>query len=183
MESTDQIIIPFSRTKIVLLILGAVALVAGSVLLLYVADDQRRLPPTTARIVSILGIVFFTAGAIYGIVKVFDKRPGLVLDREGIIDNSSAVAAGRIPWSEIQDIQTANISGQTFLAFYVSDPEKYLGRGNILKRGLVKANYKGYGTPIFISTITLKAKLPELEHQIDVMRRKFVTPSEPVTEL
>jgi hypothetical protein len=91
---------------------------------------------------------FFGLCALYGFIKLFDRAPGLVFDHEGIIDNSSGAVAGRVSWSEIRDIKAMTISGQRFLAFIVRDPERYLGKGNIVSRVFVKLNYKRYGTPL-----------------------------------
>src|SRR5687768_14342618 len=120
-KDSEQVVIPLSRTKILMITAGALVLAAGAVFLWFVADDQRRIPPGFARIVSVLGTLLFGAGIIYGAVKLFDKRPGLVLDSEGIVDNSSAIAAGRIPWEEIVDIQTMSVSGQNFLSLIVTE--------------------------------------------------------------
>ncbi|MES1199699.1 MAG: STM3941 family protein, partial [Pseudomonadota bacterium] len=69
-------------------------------------------------------------GAIFITRKLFDKRPGLVLSAEGIVDNSSGVAAGLIPWSDIEAFNVAEIRGNKFIVVLVKDPEKYLQRGN-----------------------------------------------------
>lgn len=52
------------------------------------------------------------------------------------------------------------------------DPEKYLGKGNALRRFFAKMNHKTYGTPIFISATALKVKFEELEKQIQDFRRR-----------
>jgi hypothetical protein len=109
---------------------------------------------------------FFGLCALYGFIKLFDRAPGLVFDHEGIIDNSSGAVAGRVSWSEIRDIKAMTISGQRFLAFMVRDPERYLGKGNIVSRVFVKLNYKRYGTPIFIASHSLKTNFVDLEKQI-----------------
>ena len=171
-KESEQVVIPLSRTKILMITAGALVLTAGAVFLWFIADEQRRISPGFARIVSVLGTLLFGAGIIYGAVKLLDKRPGLVLDAGGIIDNSSAIAAGRIPWEEIVDIQTMSVSGQNFLSIIVTDPEKYIARGNPAKRMLAKANYKGYGTPIFISAMSLGMNLAELQDAVFGMYQK-----------
>jgi hypothetical protein len=173
MHSTDdRIVIPSSKVKLVLLTIGAFLFVGGGFWLFDVADTPSRYAPLYVKGISVLTIGFFGLCGLYGLVKLFDASPGLVLDREGIIDNSSGVAAGRVAWREIRDIQILSISGQRFLAFVVHDPQKYLDRGNILSRVLVKLNYKIYGTPIFISANSLKVNFEDLEQQVQDFRRK-----------
>lgn len=172
MDRADRITIASSKVKLTLLTAGAALFVAGGIWLFGLADTQSRYSPIYVKGVSVLTIGFFGLCGLYGLLKLFDGSPGLVLDREGIIDNSSGVAAGRISWREIRDIQVRSIGGQRFVAVMVADPEKYLGKGNFLSRFFVKANYKMYGTPIFISAHSLKVKFEDLEKQIQDFRKR-----------
>lgn len=173
MHSTDdRIAISSSKVKLVLLTVGAFLFVAAGVGLFEFADTQRQYPPIYVKGISILGIGFFGLCGVFASLKLFDSSPGLVLDREGIIDNSSAIAAGRVTWREIRDIQAVSISGQRLLAIIVDDPEKYLGKGNVLSRWFVKMNHRLYGTPIFISSHALKINFDDLERQIQDFRAR-----------
>ncbi len=96
----DQIVIPLSRTKIVLLFLGAVAFVLLSVWLWTIADHQTRHNPLYVKAVAIAGASFFGLCAGFAFIKLFDTKPGLIIDSDGIVDNSSGVSAGRVPWQE-----------------------------------------------------------------------------------
>jgi hypothetical protein len=169
----DRVVIASSKTKLLLIIAGALLFVATGVWLLAIADTQRRYPPLYVEAVSVAAIAFFGLCAIYGLIKLLDRSPGLVLDREGIIDNSSALAAGRVRWNEINDIRVVTVSGQRFLAVFVADPGRYLGRGNALIRWFVSMNYKLYGTPIFIASHSLKAKFEDLEKQVRDYRARL----------
>ena len=75
-------------------------------------------------------------------MKLFDKKPGLIFDAAGVVDNASGLSAGLIPWSEIIGAKTFTMRGQNMLIIEIKDPEKYLGRGNWLKKLAVNANYK-----------------------------------------
>ena len=167
-----QVVIALSKTKLVLLVAGAFLFVALGFWLVEIADNQGRYPPIYVKGVSIAAIGFFGVCALYGLRKMFDGSPGLVLDREGIIDNSSGISAGRVFWREIRDVQVVSISGQRLLAFMVDEPEKYLGKGNILTRYLVNWNYRRYGSPVFISANSLKIGFDELLKQVQEFRSK-----------
>ena len=146
---------------------------ALAVWLIAIADVQRRYPPLYVEGASVLAIAFFGLCALYGLFKLFDGSPGLVLDREGLIDNSSGLAAGRVAWREIRDLHVVVVSGQRFLAFVVDHPEKYLGEGNVLKRFLVRMNYRSHGAPILISAHSLKVNFEELEQLVREFRRRY----------
>jgi hypothetical protein len=171
-SAEDRVAIPLSKAKVVLLIVLALVFVVGGLWLFNIADAQSRYAPIYVKAIALLSIGLFGLSGAYGLVRLFDDSPGLILDAEGIIDNSSMAAAGRVPWREIRDIQVVSIGGQAFLAFIVTDPEKYLSKGNILSRMLVKANYKIYGAPIFIGARALKVKFEDLQEQIQNLRRK-----------
>ncbi|MDB5200677.1 MAG: hypothetical protein JWQ27_86 [Ferruginibacter sp.] len=114
-----------------------------------------------AVIMGALGTFFFTK-------KLFDKKPGLIIDEHGIYENTSAFAFGLIPWSDIAYIeehilQVSVASKQYFVTVALTDPEKYISREkNLLKRKLLNANARSYGSPIHISTNGLKTTHQEL---------------------
>ena len=159
---TTEKVIPFSKTKVVLLTLVSVALVAGGVWLWSIADQQNRQAPFLMRTVAIAGILCFGSCTIYGCYKFFDNRPGLVIDSQGIIDNSSAVAVGRVFWREIIDIRESSITGQRFVSIEVIDPEIFIRQSNFLIKMLNAANLKLMGTPINISANSLWINFDEL---------------------
>lgn len=171
----DRIVIASSKSKLGLMMLGAILFVAGGLWLFAIADTQGRYPPIYVKAVSVVAIGFFGVCGIFVLQKLFDDSPGLVLDREGMVDNSSGVAAGRVAWRDIRDIQIMSVSGQRFLAVVVGEPEKYLGKGHFLKRWMVRMNYRSYGTPVFISANSLKVKLDDLEEQIRDFHRRYRT--------
>jgi hypothetical protein len=171
----DEIIIPQSKSNVILLLLGALAFVGASLWIWFIADTQTRFNPLFVKGIAIVGVVFFALCAFYSCVKVFDGKPGLIIDKEGIVDNSSAVAAGRIPWIEISELRVAEIAGQRFVTILVSDPQRYVGRSGSLRRMLNAANLKMTGSPINISSNSLAIKFDELQQ---VLKEAFEKHSE-----
>src|SRR5262245_52976861 len=94
-----EVVIRLNRSKIALLIAGAVALVGTSFWIWSIAETTTD--PFEVKCIAVAGILFFGICAVYGCIKLFDDKPGLVIDAEGIVDNSSAAAAGRVPWSDV----------------------------------------------------------------------------------
>ena len=95
--ATERILIPLSKTKIGLLLGGSGVFVAASLWLWNHADEIPHHNALYVEVVAIAGIGFFGLCGLYALFKLFDTEPGLIVDAEGIVDNSSAVSAKRIP--------------------------------------------------------------------------------------
>ncbi len=109
---------------------------------------------------GILGFVFFMR-------KWMDKRPVLIFDKQGITDNSSAIAAGFIPWSDINHVSEKKVSGQYFVLIEVSNPETYIDRqSSTWKKKAMSTNWKRYGSPIFFSPNIMDISFSDLVKEI-----------------
>jgi hypothetical protein len=181
MDSTDETIIELSRAKLARLILGSCAAVAtGAWLLSFdMAEIERGRSfgflnnnPLLVYGVGLLAVACFGGCGLYGLFKLFDKRPGLVLNSAGLVDNASAVAAGFIPWSEVTGSHVYQMRSARMLIIDVTDPRKYADRGGALKRALNKANLK-MGGAVGIPAGTLKIDFPKLVALFDRYRRKY----------
>lgn len=137
-------------------------------------QSRRRFnDPVYVRGLGIVSIVFFGACGLLALKKLFDKRPGLVFNHSGIVDNASSISAGFIPWSEVVGAEIFEIQKQKMLIIKVRDPQEYVARGSSLKRILNKANYKMVGSPIFISSNALEIKFSELTSLFDQYQRRY----------
>jgi hypothetical protein len=173
MSVDSERVIELSRTKLVMGVAGSLLFVALGAWF-FMADDDGSLlrtlgrfaPPWVFHALGAAAILFFGGCAVYAAVKSFDRTPGLVLGPEGLVDNSSAVAAGFIPWSEVTGVHVFELNRQKMLVLHVADPEKYIGRGNALQRTLNRANTSMCGSPIVISATALRISFPELHEEI-----------------
>ena len=179
---TDETVIELSRTKLVLIILGSCAFVAaGAWLLSFDAAEirsGRAFPlflsdPWVVYGVGVAGILFFGVCGLYGLAKMFDRKPGLIFNSAGIVDNASGVAAGFIPWDEVTGASIYEVQKQKMLIIGVRSPQKYLDRGGALKRSLNKANSKMVGSPISIPSVALKINFAELVSLFDRYHQKY----------
>lgn len=163
----DIIEIPLSKGKMTLTFIGAIVLIAIGFWL--VSNPPTISNPifgnsTLILIIGITSIFLFGLAAVIIFRKFSNKKPGLIISNAGIVDNSSGVSAGIIPWSDIQDIKTAQVMSQRFLMIIVKNPQDYLDKvQNVLKKNAMKLNYKSYGSPIAISSNSLKIGFDELE--------------------
>ena len=172
-ESTADVSIPLSKTKVVLVFLGAVGFVVGSFWIWFVADTQTRYSQLFAKAVAVVGASFFGLCSIYAFFKILDSRPGLMIDSQGIVDNSSAVAAGRIFWHEIIGLNVSEIAGQRFITIEVVDPKRFAEGGAFLRRTLNAVNTKVTGSPINISTNSLRLNFDQLVYQLTEAFEKY----------
>jgi hypothetical protein len=151
--------IPLSKTKLSLVILGSLAFVVGGIWLTFYVEYDSFMQP----LAGILSMAFFGLTGAIGIRKLLDNRPGLIINEQGIHDNSSGLSAGFIPWEDIENIGEITIKNQTFLQIFVKDPQKYLNRAQGWQKPAQKINYQWYGSVINISANSLKISFLELK--------------------
>jgi len=167
MNNNEQVVIPLSKRKIILVLIGAAVLVAVGVWLVSLEPAEIRSyqgsrSPQVVYGVAYVCIGFFGLGGVYGILKLFDSKPGLIVDADGIWDNASAAAAGRIHWGEITGFDQFQMKRTRILIVRVRNPGKYVRRGNVLKRALNRMNMNMAGSPIAISAASLEMEYDEL---------------------
>jgi len=166
-NSMNKIEIPLGKTKLLLGIGGSLLfIVAGYFLFTTLAYKQTILNPSFVKAAGVAGILFFGATGIYGIRKLFDKSIGLIIDENGIFDNTNASSIGLIKWSDITGIEVKQVQSTRFLLVYAINPEDYMNKAKGIKRKLMVANNKFYGTPLSITSNTLKCSFDELENLI-----------------
>jgi hypothetical protein len=119
------------------------------------------------RISGILGVCFFGVGIIFIGRKIFDNRPGLIVDQYGITNNTNATSMGFIEWDDIIRIEKKQVMSTRFLILHTDNPEKYINRAkNVISKKAMNMNYKTYGSPISITSNSLKINFDDLEKLI-----------------
>jgi hypothetical protein len=161
MTTNNERVVPLSKVKVLLLIFGSIVFVALGFWMFQLdsawIESQRRFnSPTLVHGVGIIAVVFFGFCGAAGIRKLFDRRPGLVLNAAGIMDNSSGASAGLIPWADIERFETSVIQKQRLLVVKLVAPEKYVSSGGSFRRALNRANMKLVGSPVAIASNALK---------------------------
>ena len=174
MSEENQIEIPLSKQKLYLMLFGSIVFVCIGTWFV-VNPPKINNPifdnPMLILISGISAIIFFGYIAFTIFKKLPDNKPGLIINSEGIIDNSSGVSAGIISWKDIIEITTLNVMNQKFIMFIVKNPEEYIKRQNgVVKRKAMEMNYRNYGSPISISANTLDTNFEEL---YELLQRKF----------
>lgn len=164
----SKIEIKLSKKKLLLGIGGSILFImAGVYLYTSLAEQQEMFNPVFIKVVGIIAIIFFSATAIYGIRKVFSKSIGLTIDETGLFDNTNYSSAGFIKWSDITAINTEEVASTRFLLIHIANPSDYINKATGFKKKLMKGNHKLYGTPVTITSNTLKCGFNELKKIIN----------------
>jgi len=122
------------------------------------------------KIAGILCLVFFTPGGIFLLYKWWDDTPYLVMDSEGISENSYALKGIKILWKDIVEIGEGEIKKTHFTLVYLRNPEEFISRYQGYRKNLFVINNKLYGTPILLASNTLEIPQHEL---VQIMRNKL----------
>lgn len=158
----DRLVIPVAKGSLARFFVISFLGMAGFAYLLFGRTTDTTLPGLLLRGLSAAGILFCALSGLFAARRLFDPTPGLVLDAEGLIDNSSVIGAGRVRWDEITEIRVTKSGPQRFLTVLVDDPQKFIDRGGSLRRKVYEANHRKAGSPVNITTRTLRIPLEEL---------------------
>ena len=132
--SSERIAIPFSRPKCAAILLVASIFVAACAFFASHPEGHARYAPTFIRIVCGIGVLFFGAIAIMSVVRLVGSRPGLVIDRQGIVDRSNLTSIGRVDWADIHGLRIVKARWNNGLVVELHDPGRFARRGNVLQR-------------------------------------------------
>jgi hypothetical protein len=136
------------RGKQVLVLVGSVAFVAGSIWLL--TFDSPR-----AVVAGVLGTVVFGLFGVLATRLALQRGPALVIDSRGITDSSSAVSAGFVPWHQVTGLHTWNQGSREAVCVDVHDPRSVLAAAGPFARITMRLNTKMVGTPVIIAVAAL----------------------------
>lgn len=163
---------PISKTKALILVIGSLVFIAVGVSLWLLPDVSRALP-RYGQAAAAATLVFFGLCTIHGLLRLFDRRPGLILDRQGLIDHSGTYGVGRVAWSEIRGIHVTSIYSTPVLTLEVRNPEKFLGQGDALRRYFTKERQRLTGSPVYISSTALNANFRDMSWAVVAFWRRY----------
>ena len=170
MISNDKIIILQSKGKTLLAFIGSLLFVIIGYKMAVSPEKFISIISENLQIIRISGIAsiaFFGLCLIFIFRKLFDKKPGLIIDENGIFNNSNVTNMGLVDWHDITKIEKKQIMSTKFLILLVNNPEKYINRTkNIISKQAMNMNYKTYGSPISITSNSLKINFEDLEKLI-----------------
>lgn len=158
MNVDEKIEIPLSKTKILLYLFGPIIFVA---LFIFIIVEME--PPFFVKIVGYFGILFFGFGFILLMGKMFDRRPGLIIDQNGITDHTQYTSVGLIEWKDIVGFDTYQVQSTKMIIVYIENPKKYIKRAKKTLAKAMRMSQSMTGSPLSINSGALKISHDELE--------------------
>ena len=158
----DELVVPASRTKLVAIIVGSASFVAAGGWLL----ERARTDGVVIAMVGAASVAFFGFCGAYAIRRIVRPEPALVIDREGIVDNASALGVGLIRWAEVAELREYKFKGQTFLGIFPKELEQVLARQPGWKRKAIQANIALGVAPVNIPQVILPIPVSDLMREI-----------------
>jgi hypothetical protein len=111
-------------------------------------------------VVAVAAVILF--GIILIVKQTSKKTPGLIINEQGIIDESNIASVGFVPWSDIIDIkEAANEFKHKLIVVMVRNPDVYIHKSSkmIATRQM---QFHQFGSPILINTHSLECDAQEL---------------------
>ena len=166
MNTKNSITVESSKVKTLLLVIGGFGFIALGAWFLSLdveeIESKRRFnSPILIYGVGIAVVGFFGICTAGGIWRFFSSKPGLELTSEGI--NIFAIGPSLfIPWGDVSGFSVYNVHRQKLLVINLHEPDKYIEVGSRLRRRIAKASYELCGSPVSLSSNSLKLNFKEL---------------------
>ena len=159
MNVDDKIEIPFSKNKIILHLFGSIVLVALSIFIIVEIRSWFFI-----EVVGYCGVFFFGLAFLVLMRQLFDRRSGLIIDQNGLIDHTTYTSVGRIEWKDIVGIDTYQVESTKMIIIHTDNPEKYIKRAkNGFAAKAMRMSQSMTGSPISISSGSIKISHDDLE--------------------
>ncbi|WP_342477257.1 STM3941 family protein [Paenibacillus sp. FSL H7-0350] len=157
--------------KILFLLAGSLLFVILGFWLLKISGEVTTDLAILLRTLGIACTVLFGLAAIVYLIMLLRRSPLMVVDAQGIDDQSSAIPGGRLMWEDISDIRLIRYYGQLNICIFLVDPQAYLSRQRGLKRWLMAINLRLAGTPVNITGQSMQLPLERIYEEMELRRR------------
>lgn len=159
--------IPQNKSKLSGYLLLSLAFVAGGIWLWRVADDYSGFKHWKAIVGAVIGVPFFGLGVVIFGFKLFDPRPGLVLNEQGVHRMGLFGFQPVIRWEHITYCTIAKVKRTTILLVHVDNVEEVLARLSPIARWSQRMALAQFGTPHSITSNGLRIGIEELKDLIE----------------
>lgn len=92
--------------------------------------------------VFLVGTLFFGYGFFYMLKRTRKEEILLCVDENGVMDKSSAIAFGFMPWSDIEDVYLTRFMNETYIELKLRNSKNYMEKLPAWKKSMVAANLK-----------------------------------------
>ncbi len=147
----ETIIIKKSGKGVFLVICIILGMTLLSVFLLFADLMESPLPQIVLRVFAAFSILLYTFCNIFIIKKALSGKPLLTVTSDGILENSTVLSFGFIPWCDIEYIYLDSMMNNVFIEVLLKNQEAYIEKLSGVKKWLARWNLKLGHQPISIS--------------------------------
>ena len=164
--------VPLSKRKLVFALLGCMVFVALGIWLWGRRDQYEGFAHTKAVFASVTCMLFFGAGIPVLAFKVFDTRPGLVLNAQGIHSLGLFGFRPVIPWHHITGTRIVQLpQGRVRILLIDTDNvEETLAGMSGITRLVARFSLAQYGALHSVASNNLQVDIDELQRIIESWR-------------
>lgn len=166
-----------SKKKAGLMLIGCIGFIAAGIWMLF--DTKSLSIRYPSLIIDILAYVCiaFSIGAIMAIKALFNKKPALVINHDGLVVKPDQPGMAVIGWTDISSFSEFNVGRQKFVSVQLKNNSDYIKKETSNFKGrLMQANINMYGSPFALS-----ATLYTLNHSqlLALLNQSLVTAQQP----
>jgi len=181
MEDKNIIKIGLNKNKLYISLITTAILISLGLFLIflnYIMPNISWILNWLSKFIGFIFMILFVSATVNCIKMFKNKKSGLIINKNGIIDNSGD-SIGIIKWKYINEIKEQTLAGkQKFIIIFVSNPEEYINNAGIFKRRFMKINYDIYGSPLSICADWFDRSHEELKNIIETKHREYKAESE-----
>ncbi len=163
----EDVFIPISKFKMILIAVGALMFVAGAGPLLIIGWSQGMGQFLGWLAFAIIDIAFFGAAFWFAVSRLAADSPALRINAAGIEDRSTLISPGFIAWEDLASWHIAQVGFQGMLCLVPVDSGAFLAKQSPFKRFVLARNVGLVGSPFVISTVSLPINIQALVIVID----------------
>ena len=162
----EKILIRTSKKVVIIGLLGSFAFVMIGITMITNPDLVPRYSEFFTSFWGIIGAGFFGLTFLYLLKKMFDNKPGMMLDENGLYNNSSIISHHTVRWDELSGAGLTKIGKEKIIFIYFKDDKEFIKKFNLFEQILMRLNLAMNGSPIGISSRTLNYDIDRLNRQI-----------------
>lgn len=148
MQKTDSDITSYPIKKSSFLSFRVLVVPVFFSLMAYIFFQMRE---AAAIFYGFLLVFIVIVSLIFIVCKMFQRKPGLVLRKEGFSANVGTVAIDLIPWSEMTGSTEMSVLNHNYVNIYLTDPEKYVTTASGYRKLMYKSHLKQQRTMVVLN--------------------------------
>ncbi|MFI3116268.1 MAG: STM3941 family protein [Clostridia bacterium] len=127
------------------------------------------------KIIMLIGFLFMALCTCFLIKRAFKKKDILIVNSQGITDNSSMFSAGFIPWSDVEKVFVADIMGEKLIEVALKDEQSHFNKQSKFLQKTLLYN-KSIGHEMVCITLNSTGIKPEsIIEEIECIFSKYKT--------